>query len=227
MKSRVYFLILLMLSALIVAACAPAPELRNDNFLQDTSFVDAEPCGPPCWRGITVGETGWQDALTLIEDDETLSGLETRTADDSDIVGAIWSQVDGDGCCQMYSEGGEIVDVLIMQTAPLVTLGEVVDIHGDPAYVVGETLSDDQGVFSLFYPDTNMLIYAFIEGETGALSETSEIIGFGYFSAERMEVLLLTNDLHVWDGYQTYSTYMDSEFEITPSITLTPNPESE
>lgn len=224
MKFRVLFLILMVVVALLVAACAPAPELRNENFLQDTSFIDADPCGAPCWRGITVGETQWGDALTLIEDDPTLSGLETRTADDSEIIGAIWSQADGDGCCQMYSEGGEVVDVLILQTAPLVTLGEVVDVHGDPSYLIGETLSDDQGVFSLFYPDLDMLIYTFVAGEAGALSETSEVIGFGYFSPERMDLLLLTNDLHAWEGYQSYDAYMSTDFEVTQSVTLTPQP---
>lgn len=226
MRFRVLFLILLTLSALLVAACAPAPELRNENFLQDTSFVDGDPCGPPCWRDIVVGETPWNEAITIIEDDATLADLEQQTADDSSIIGALWAPVDGDGCCQMFSEDGEIVDVLILQTAPLVTLGEVLDEHGDPEYLTGETLTDDQGVFSLFYPDLNMLIYAFVAGESGELTEASEVIGFGYFSDARMELLLLTNDLHAWEGYQSYGAYMESEFEVTPSVTLTPLPEN-
>lgn len=213
--------------ALIVAACAPAPELRNDNFLQDTSFIDGDPCGPPCWRGITPGETEWNDALTIIEDDPTLTDPEERDSDDSSIVGAVWGQEDGDGCCQMYTEDGEIVDVLILQTAPLTMLGEAIEAHGDPEYVIGETLSDDQGVFSLFYPDLRMLLYVFVEGEDGALSASSEIIGFGYFSETRMELLVLTNDLHEWEGYQSYRDYMDSEFEVTPSVTLTPGPDED
>lgn len=225
MTSRLLFFMLLLALAVVVSACAPAPELRNENFLDDTSFVTGEPCGPPCWRGITVGETTWADALTIIEDDDTLVDLEERAADDSSILGAIWGQADGDGCCQMYSEDGEIVDVLILQTAPQATLGEVVEIHGEPAYLIGETLTDDQGVFSLFYPDLNMLIYTFVEGESGSLGPENEIIGFGYFSPDRMDLLLLTNDLHEWEGYQSYAAYMDSPFEVTPSVTLTPQPE--
>ncbi|NJL56652.1 hypothetical protein HC928_16940 [bacterium] len=70
-----------------------------------------------------------------------------------------------------------------------------------------------------------MLIYAFVEGAEGALGPENEIIGFGYFSPDRMELLLLTNDLHIWEGYQSYGAYMDSPFEVTPSVTLTPQPQ--
>lgn len=209
----------------LIAACAPTPELRNDKLLQDSSFLSGEPCGPPCWRGIIPGETEWNDALNIVEDDATLSDLETRSSDDTEVIGAIWGQADGDSCCQMYSETGDLVDIIILQTAPTHTLGEVVDTYGDPTYLIGETLSGNQGVFTLFYPDQQMLIYAFIAGEEGEISATSEIIGFAYFSADRMSLLTQTNDLHTWEGYQSYSAYMDGDFEVTPSVTLTPRPE--
>jgi hypothetical protein len=47
-----------------------------------------------------------------------------------------------------------------------------------------------------------------------------------YFIAEDMDLLLQTTDLHAWEGYQSYAAYMDSEFEVTPSVTLTPTPGS-
>ena len=209
----------------LIAACAPTPELRNDNLLQDSSFLSGEPCGPPCWRGIIPGETDWNDALNIIEDDPTLSDLETRTSDDTEVIGAIWGQTDGDSCCQMYSESGELVDIIILQTAPTNTLGDVVETYGEPTYLIGETLSGEQGVFTLFYPEDQMLIYSFIAGENGELSEASEVIGFAYFALDRMELLMQTNDLHEWEGYQSYSAYMGGDFEVTPSVTLTPRPE--
>lgn len=211
---------------LLAAACAPSPQLRNNNLLQDTSFITDEPCGPPCWRGIVAGETSWSDALTIIEDDPTLTKLTTRTSENSSIIGAVWAQTNGENCCQMYSEDGQVVDVLILQTTPVTTLGQAVEALGEPAYAIGESLSGEQGVFSLFYPDVSMMLYVFVEGENGALSETSEVIGFGYFAPDRMDLMLLTNELHAWEGYQTYRAYMDSAFEVTPSVTLTPAPEN-
>jgi hypothetical protein len=220
-------IILVCVVALMFTACAPTPELRNDDFLHDTSYIDSDPCGPPCWRGITPGETNWNDALTIVEDDPTLDNLETRSSDESDIVGAIWSEEGGEGCCQMYTEDGRTVDILILQTAPEATLGQAIEALGEPEYAVAEALSGDQGVFTLFYPEQRTLLYVFVAGEDGALSESSEVIGFGYVSPARMELLTLTNDLHAWEGYASYGDYMDSEFEVTPSVTLTPVPESE
>lgn len=220
---RVRFLMPIVLAmVLVVVACAPQPELRNDKLLQDTSFIDNDPCGPPCWRNITPGETNWQDALSIIEDDSTLTDPDLRTSEDTAVEGALWGQEGGEDCCQMYTEDGETVDVVILQTAPASTLGEVIDEYGDPIYAIGENFTDDQGVFSLFYPDLQMVIYVFVEGEDNPLSETSEVIGFGYFSPARMDLLVLTNDLHIWEGYDTLGNYMGGEFEITPSVTLTP-----
>jgi hypothetical protein len=111
----------------------------------------------------------------------------------------------------------------VIQTTPDATLGQVIDKYGDPTYIIGESLSDDQGVISLFYPEVPMFIYAFVEGEIGAISPASEIVGFGYLTEELMQFVIDTSELHTWDGYQTYSEIMDREFEVTPSITVTPS----
>jgi len=202
----------------MVAACAPEPELRNDNYLDDDSFLEIDgDCTTPCWRGIIPGETSWQDARTIIEDDDDLDDFQTQSDDETDRVGAAWAQADGDLCCQMFSsEDGETVDFLILQTAPDEELGDVLEVHGEPDYLIGETLADDQGIFSLFYTEIPMLIYAFVAGESGELSETSEVIGFSYMTADLMQELIDTSELHAWEGYASYQDYMDSEFEITP-----------
>lgn len=202
---------------LMVAACAPEPQLLNDNYLDDDSFITGDPCEAPCWRDITPGETSWQDARTIIEDDDSLDDLQTQSEDDTDRIGAAWAQADGDLCCQMFSsDDGETVDFLILQTAPDEELEAVFEVYNEPTYLIGETLADDQGLFSLFYPEVPMLIYAFVEGEGGELSETSEVIGFAYMTAELMQELIDTSELHAWEGFASYQDYMDGEFEVTP-----------
>jgi len=220
---KLHFLLLILGAGLLAAACGPAPQIRNENYLQDDSLFTEEPCAPPCWRGITPGETAWRDALTMIEDDPTLAQLEEQADEESDRIGAAWSQTDGELCCQMLTEDGETVSFIILQTTPDHTFGEVVNIYGEPTYLVGEVLSDDQGLFSLFYPDTPMLVYAFVAGEQGELTETSEVVGSAYMTEDLMELLLNTSELHAWEGFKSYSAYMDGEFEVTPSITVTPS----
>jgi hypothetical protein len=220
-----FSLLLALLGVLLfVAACGPDPQVRNDRFLRDNSLITGEPCGPPCWRGITPGETSWGDALIALEDDSSITDLQTRTDDSTGSRGAAWAQVDGDGCCQMFSEEGARVDFLILQTAPTMRLGQVIDVHGEPDYLVGEVLPGDseQGIFSLFYTDVPMLVYAFIAGEEGSLSASSEIVGYAYMTGELMEFLLETSSLHGWQGYLPYGDYVVSDFVVTPSVTVTP-----
>jgi hypothetical protein len=62
-------LIMLVFFVLIVAACGPEQQLLNDSYLHDMSLKTGEPCEAPCWNNITPGETNWNDALAVIEDD--------------------------------------------------------------------------------------------------------------------------------------------------------------
>jgi hypothetical protein len=93
--------------------------------------------------------------------------------------------------------------------------------------VVSEFTSD-QAIASVVYPDVPMVVYVFIAGaETGELSASSEIIGTLYLTPDQMDLLIQTTALYEWDGYKSYKEYSESEFDITPSVTLTPTATSE
>jgi hypothetical protein len=223
-KPRMLLVILLLL---VIAACMPAPVLRDDTLLHDTSLISGEPCAAPCFRGITPGETSWRDAVTIIEDDPDFTNVQTQTADDgSKRVQIAWQEGEGGSvCCQIMSEDGETVRLAFLRTAPDMTLGEVIEAHGEPVYIAGQEFTEDQAIMSLVYPETPMVVYAFVAGpETGELTASSEIIGALYFVPEDMELLLSTTELHSWEGYQSYKAYVESELEVTPSVTLTPTP---
>jgi hypothetical protein len=216
---------------LIMAACAPPPNLRDESLLQDTSLIDSEPCAAPCWRGIIPGVTTWSDARTILEDDTTLQNLQIQQDENSNARAAIWEQKDGSGCCQMFSsEDGELVNVLFLRTAPNIDLEELFGVHGEPTYAVSSEFSDDQAIVNLIYPDVPMVIYAFVAGPNASLTENSEVIAVLYLPPEDMELVIQTSNLHAWEGYadfQTYSSAEGSAFEVTPSVTLTPTPSGE
>lgn len=216
--------------ALLLAACAPPPELRDENLLRDTSLVTNQPCAAPCWRGITPGETSWRDALTIVEDDVTIESQAPQTAEDSPASAVEFQQRDGTAsCCQMFSEDGQTVSIIFLRTAPNVTVRDVITTHGEPGYAVGSPFSDDQAIVNLIYPDIPMVLYAFVPGTSGALTASSEIVGVLYMQPSDMELLLVTSNLHVWEGLNTFEAYSGEEgavFDVTPSVTLTPTPES-
>lgn len=219
---RIRVIIAAMILLIVGAACAPEVDLLDDDFLTDTSVVTGDPCEAPCWRGITPGETSWNDALEIIDSDETLEDLQTRSDDETGQIGAAWAQADGRSCCQMFTQDGSTVSLLVAQTAPQLTFSEIIDIYGEPTYLIGETVTSDQALVSVYYPDVPMLIYVFVEGEEDTISLESQVVGFAYTSPDVMSLIEQTSELHAWEGFQTLESYLEGDFEILPSITLTP-----
>jgi hypothetical protein len=224
------FRLLLPVSVVLVflfASCASAPKLRDEKLLHDASLVTGSPCAAPCWRGITPGETLWDDALTILADDATLENVKVEPVKDTDSIVANWQEVDGNPCCQMATEDGETVQSIFVLVAPEVRLGEVVEKYGPPEYVIGGEVSSDQAVMYLFYSDPPMLLYTFVAGKDGVLSASSEVIGFAYFAPDQIDVLVENNNFHAWEGYKSFQDYADSEFIVTaiPTETATPKPD--
>ncbi len=228
MKSR-FLLPGVLLLVVLIAACSPAPNLRNPKFLKDKSIITIdEKCDAPCWRGITPGETKWSDALVILQDQTDLDDPQTQAIPDSgSAVGASWQPTGGESCCQAISEDGKTVSSIFLQVAPDVTVKQLIDARGEPEYVLGTPGTDDQAILNLFYPKQNMIVFAFVAGAAkGVLSETSEIIGVYYTTPDRMDLGVKLSNLYGWKGYQPFTAYApDSatpDFKITQSVTLTP-----
>ncbi len=224
MKHR---LILLGAVALLFlfAACSPPPPLRDDTLLQDTSLISSDTaCSLPCWRGITPGETTWTDALAVLNADSTLENVSVQEDDQSSAKVADFQQKGGSACCEVITQDGETVNVIFLRVAPTITLGQLVAAQGTPTYLVGSQYTDDQAVMNLIYPEKSAVVYAFVPGTTGALTESSEVVGILYMMPSDMDLLIKTSSLHAWDGYKSYQDYDSSEYKVTPSVTLTPTP---
>lgn len=222
---KIRFLIpVLALMLLLISACAAPPQLINDQFLQDTSLVNGEPCGSPCWRGITPGETVWGDALNIIEDDRTLTDLRVEDSQETEEIAATFQQSGGIPCCLIYSENGQTVDQLLLQVAPQMTLGQVLETHGDPVYVTPTEVSDDQASAALYYPEQQMVVYAFAAGAaSGQIDANSPIFAVLYVRAADMENIVSNSVLYNWTGFDSYADYASR----TPDITPEPTPETE
>lgn len=204
------------LLTLLISACAPAIELRNPAYLQDTSLIDDTPCGAPCWRDIIPGETSWTSALAKVQDDPTLQDVREEVSDETTELAASFQGRDGIPCCLIYSRDGDTVDQILLQLAPVLQLGQVIEKYGDPEYVTGSSVSADQGAIALYYPANQMVVYAFVAGqETGQLSATSEVFAVLYVRESDMTEVIRGGNFHLWDGYQPASAYINETFDIT------------
>lgn len=197
------------------------PQLRNPRMLHDKSLITNEPCAAPCWQGITPGVTLWNDAVKLLQRDTTFVNFEFQDVTDGDDKGsktATWQEKDGEKCCQMLSsKDGKIVRAIGLQLAPDSTLGRLNAAQGTPAYVLPAGGDNDQALIALVYPDTPMVVYAFVAGtEKGALRPSSEIVLVSYLAMDDMNNELKQAYLHDWQGYQSYQWYKNSPFTLTP-----------
>lgn len=197
--------------------------LRNPALLADDALLTGEPCAAPCWRGITPGETAWDEALAILQADPTLENVREQTDANSDSKFASWGQAGGEGCCQMFSLDGEVVSILFLRFAPDITLGELFEARGEPSFAISAPASNDQAVINLIYPEAQMIVNAYVAGTTGSVSADSEVVSALLMSPEENDLVLGTSNLHEWRGYADYAAYSaDAAFDVAPSMTATP-----
>jgi hypothetical protein len=217
---------LTIMAAILIAGCQPQVELLSEQYLQDTSLVTGDPCSAPCWRNIIPGETTWTDALARVQDDATLAEVNEQTAEDSSERAITFQNRDGIPCCLLYSTDGQVVDQILLQVAPAMTTGQVIDVLGEPTYVAGtdsenaQGLSPEQASLALYYPEAQTVVYAFVAGrESGALTADSQIFAVLYVRPDDMEEVIAGSSLYLWDGYKPYAEYITGNYDLTPEPT--------
>lgn len=201
-----------------VAACAPAPVLRDPDVLRDTSLVTGDPCEAPCFQGITPGETPWNVAVTLVEDNRLFSGLEQPMLQDTNARALEFNAAaTNKRCCAIFSDDGRVVSSIFALVAPQMTLGEVIARFGEPSYLTGEGIGDDQASIALVFPNVPMIVYVFAAGlQKGVLSESSEVFAHVYLTPDNMQRALEASALYGWRGYGPVGLMTSGDFAITP-----------
>ncbi len=204
---------LLLFAAVALASCAGEINLLDETKLRDTSLLSGEPCGAPCWNGITPGETSYRDAKLILQSDGRFKIGEESEAEGDD-PGRVFTFAEGENadCCQVISRDGETITSFMLQVAPVMTYGPVFDKYGEPRYVAGQQVSDEQAYAVFVYPDTPMVIYAYVAGgNQGAVSVDNKIIGVMHMAGAEMQELLTCARLNYWQGFVPLNTYAGTE----------------
>lgn len=201
--------------AVVFAACAPTANLLDSSRLDDTSLLSGEPCQAPCWNGIVPGETSYRDAKILIEDDERFDNIqESETQEDSSLRAFSFSVGEAQ-CCQIMSRDGDVIDSMFLQLAPVMALGPALEQHGEPDFLLGGEVSEEQAYMALIWNDVPMVIFVFVAGAAeGELSADSEIINLMYMSESEIQPVMDCAELYVWEGYQAYADYVDEDYDF-------------
>lgn len=211
------FILLLCLVALILLACSPPPELRNEAFLDDMSLISGEPCEAPCWQNLIPGETVWGVAQDFVKNSADFRIIEEVTPGLRNPEARIDFAVnDGPQCCRVLSRDGETLSVIVLLLAPHIELGDVVERYGDASHLTADSVSADQSTVALIYPDIPMVIYVFAENlDEAEISATSTVIGLAYLSESEMDTIEQHENLYNWEGYGRLGSIVDGTFDIT------------
>ncbi len=204
-----------LFAALALAACSADINLLDETKLSDTSLISGDPCAAPCWNGIIPGETRYRDAKLIIEgDDRYQISDEPAPEDGSSERRFTFKEGENPACCQVASLDGETVSNILLQTAPIMNFGAVYDVYGEPDYLAGEQVNEEQGYMALVYSDLRLILYAFVANPpTGAISVSSQIIGTMYLDEADAQKLLTCASLYHWQGFQDFTSYVEREFD--------------
>jgi protein-disulfide isomerase len=191
----------------------PEIKLLNDADLTTDSLITNEPCSAPCWENITPGETTMADASAILAEMESIIVLQ----EDQNTI--VFTADENTICCQVISENGtgepdDVVGIILLQLAPTNTLGQYIEVHGEPTYVSGDTHSDTEAILTLFYPAAQTIINVVVEGPDGQLTEDTPIFAALYTSQTIIETIIASAPMDNWKGLLTFNDYMDGEFDV-------------
>lgn len=222
---KLTFLLVLAVLGVILAGCGSPPPLVSEKYLADTSIISQDPCGPPCFAGITVGETTFADALSKIKANTT-AFKDVQSQDDP--PQAAWSDaVNGEACCQMTADKNTgLVDAILLRLAPKITIKDVIAKYGEPEYVsvLGQDYSADETAVGLIYPKIGNVLWVMPGNGSSTLDENDPVVIALYFAPNTIQDLLSTATLMKWTGYESVSFYRTATPIVTPIPTTTPTP---
>lgn len=212
---RARLLIFTLFAVVGLAACSGDINLLDDTKLSDVSLISGEPCQAPCWNDIVPGETRYRDAKLIIESDDRFKIADEPAPEEGSTARSFtFAEGENPPCCQVVSRDGEMVSSFLLQTAPIMNFGAVYDVYGEPDYLAGEQVNEEQGYVALVYSDLPLILYAFIaKPPTGAISVTSQIIGTMYLAESDIQELLTCASLYQWRGFQDFTSYVEREFD--------------
>lgn len=118
----------------------PTPIVDQDHTTVDKSFLIGQPCEPPCWYNLIIGQSTVEDVLDSLKTqtfivENSIREIPTKLGNDAGIViryDCVYIQ--GNSCGSLYMVDNVLV-LNVMQIAFPLSLGDVVDKLGRPDYI--------------------------------------------------------------------------------------------
>lgn len=142
--------ILLVLSTVLnTVACQPSPNIPPRNSPQpeskmlDNSWLNSIPCHPPCWEGITPGQTSVSEALQILRENPKFESIKTGIDPGAKGRGYIiwkWKENENEGEISFDPKLQDPTISLIRPGSSPINLGEVIAGFGEPTHAIGRAI---------------------------------------------------------------------------------------
>jgi hypothetical protein len=191
-RTTLLFLGLCMLT--LCASCGEPPPV-------DRSLLTGEPCEPPCWQGLTPGESTEEDvaefmrATRFVDTRSVYRSSYTRlTRGGEEVSGVVitWRSSGSLVMCSEFSiEEGVLKDITICPY-PGVTLGSLIDRYGPPEKyrAILQGFERQWVDVTLFYPAHGFTVYFMLSPDDTTLGPQSKVESVWYFRAAPLERFL-------------------------------------
>ena len=218
MRKPIVWALAFVVLGTVLAACGTPPPLKSVKYLQDNSLLQQDPKGPRTFHGITVGQTTFTDAQSILKADTAFSNVQPQDKPPS----AAFSTKDGEACCQLSANDSGIVNALLVKVTPSITAGDVIKTFGNPQYVNSVDYTDKEVAMALIYPDLGIVTWVSPGDATSKLDATSPVVMVLFLDPKDWHSVLDTATLQGWNGFLPYSTYKNATPVVTPRVTVTP-----
>jgi hypothetical protein len=212
----------LLAAGVLLAGCGTPPPLVSNDYLNDTSLVDSDDtCEAPCYQDIVPGTTTFADAVGKLQNNSLFKDVQSQDSPPQ----AVWSTQGGTQCCNLAANPDTgLVEVVLIRTAPVMTLLEVIEKYGEPEYVVPQEYTPEEVALGLLYPEEGFLAYVTPGGTSASISDENPVVVVLYFNPDQSQELIDGATLFAWQGLAAFNAYQNATPIVTPKPTLTPTP---
>jgi hypothetical protein len=214
---RLAFVFMLIVGGALLAACQPPPDLRNPNYLKDQSLLTGTPCEAPCFQGVQVGVSTLVDAELKLKETGLFKDFSKEEANGQTPARLVFSGKDNtQGCCTLQADAKGIVELIGLQLAPEMKVGDVIRKFGEPKYTVSGQYSEKEGVLQMLYPDKGIAVWVVPGDAASSLEPDDPVVATVYVAPERFQELVRSATLQGWSGYVSFKDILTATPVTTP-----------
>ncbi len=186
--------VLINLGCLIVGLCGGCGEPPP----LDRSLLTGEPCEPPCWQGLTPGESTEEDVAEFMRTTRFVDAGSVRrssytrlTQGGEEVAGVVihWRSSWGLSACNDFCVEEGVLNSITICPSPGVTLGGLIERYGAPEKYIANLQGYERRWIdvTLFYPTHGFTVYFTLTPEDATLQPESSVASVWYFRAAPLE----------------------------------------